>query len=243
MKNIFSKIMATLAVLLSSIALFVPQLAFADNFSDYYSSVVVPEMGYNNNRQSTGVKYYCKFVDENGKIIKSDNFYDDATLSRVQKLLDKENNNVKNIKNGEFKPSTKSLSCQKNSNLDGYAITPIEFNCRTLDDKNKVLDNKNYNIVQVLNNVERVDAENAASASKKADSTNKSPKKRFQCVNVGETYDAFNKEPENKTKKSQQKHEINFLVVGIILISIVFGVVAGATRLMCYLFLRTSIKK
>lgn len=225
MKNIFSKIMATLAALLSSVTLFVPQLALADNFSDYYSSVVVPEMGYNNNdnRQSTGVKYYCKFVDEKGKIIKSDNLYDETTLSHVQKLLDNENNNVKNIKNGEFKPSIKSLSCQKKSNLDGYAIAPIEFSCRTLDNKNRVLDDKKYNIVQVLNNIERVDAENENVASKKTNSTNNLPKKRFQCVNVGETYDIFDGKAENNAKHSQQtdvwshiKNVSKFTAFGII---------------------------
>ena len=225
MKNIFSKIMATLAALLSSIALFVPQLALADNFSDYYSSVMAPEMVYNNNdnHQSTGVKYYCKFVDEKGKIIKSDNLYDETTLSHVQKLLDNENNNVKNIKNGEFKPSTKSLSCQKKSNLDGYAITPIEFSCRTLDNKNRVLDDKKYNIVQVLNNIERVDAENAKLASKKVNSAHSLPKKRFQCVNVGETYDVFDGKTENKVEHSQQtdawshiRNVSKFMAFGII---------------------------
>lgn len=225
MKNIMNKIMVALAALLSSIALFVPQLALADNFSDYYSSVMAPEMVYNNNdnRQSTGVKYYCKFVDEKGKIIKSDNFYDDATLSHVQKLLDDENNNVKNIKNGEFKPSTKSLSCQKNSNLDGYAITPIEFSCRTLDDKNKVLDDKKFNIIQVLNNIERVDAENAKLASKGVNTAHSLPEKRLQCVNVGETYDVFDGKAENKAKHSQQtdawsyiKNVSKFTAFGII---------------------------
>lgn len=234
MKNITNKITTTLITLLSFAALFTPSLASATgidlgsttsslsypSYAPYYYGV--PKFDNNNNR-ATGVKYYCKFIDEKGKTIKSDNFYDDVTLTRVQKLLDDENNNVKNIKNGEFKPSTKSLSCQKNSNLDGYAITPIEFSCRTLDDKNKVLDDKNYNIVQVLNNIERVDAENAASASKKADSTSKLPKKRFQCVNVGETYDVFNTKTENKVGKSQKinamthiKNVSKFMAFGII---------------------------
>lgn len=233
MKNITNKITTILITLLSFAALFIPSLASATgidlgsttsslsypSYAPYYYGV--PK--FDNNNRATGVKYYCKFVDEKSKTIKSDNLYDDTTLSRVQKLLDEENNNIKSIKNGEFKPSTKSLSCKKNSDLDGYAITPIEFSCRTLDDNNKVLDNKNYNIVQVLNNVERVDAENAALANKKAKSTNSLPKKQFQCVNVGETYDIFDGKAENNAKHSQQtdawshiKNVSKFMAFGII---------------------------
>lgn len=177
--------------------------------------------------------------DEKGKTIKSDNLYDDTTLSRVQKLLDEENNNIKSIKNGEFKPSTKSLSCKKNSDLDGYAITPIEFSCRTLDDNNKVLDDKNYNIVQVLNNIERVDAENAKLASKKTNSVNSLPKKRFQCVNVGETYDVFDGKTENKVEHSQRtdvwshiRNVSKFMAFGIIgfIISIIVITILVARR-------------
>lgn len=233
MKNITNKITTTLITLLSFVALFTPSLASATgidlgsttsslsypSYAPYYYGV--PK--FDNNNRATGVKYYCKFVDEKGKTIKSDNLYDDTTLSRVQKLLDEENNNVKNIKNSGFKPSIKSLSCQKNSDLDGYAITPIEFSCRTLDDNNKVLDDKNYNIVQVLNRVEQVDAENSALTSKKTDSANNLSKKRFQCVNVGETYDIFDGKAENNAKHSQQtdawshiKNVSKFMAFGII---------------------------
>lgn len=234
MKNIINKITTTLITLLSFAALFTPSLASATgidlgsttsslsypSYAPYYYGV--PKFDNNNNR-ATGVKYYCKFVDEKGKTIKSDNLYDDTTLNRVQKLLDEENNNIKSIKNGKFKPSIKSLSCQKNSDLDGYAITPIEFSCRTLDDNNKVLDNKNYNIVQVLNRVEQVDVENEKLAGKKANSANSLPKKRFQCVNVGETYDIFDGKAENKVEHSQQidawshiKNVSKFMAFGII---------------------------
>lgn len=249
MKNIISKIMVILAILLS----FTPSLASAmevklqpiTNFAiDSLSSYPLFEPYYNgsiyadsnNGYKSTGVEYFCKFVNEKGKIFGSDNFYDQTTLSHVQKNLDDENNNIKNIKNGKFKPSLKSLKCLKDSNFAYYKITSVEFSCRTLDDKDNVLENRNYNVVQAINKAEQVDAENEVKANKKADSTKNLPKKRFQCVNIGESYDIFNKEPENKTKKSQQQHEVNFLVVGIILILIVFGVIVGAIRLMCYLF-------
>lgn len=225
--------MTILIALLSFVALFTPSLASATGidlsttsslsyplYAPYYYGV--PEFN-DDNAQATGVKYYCKFVDEKGKTIRSDNFYDDATLSRVQKLLDKENNNVKSIKNGKFKPSIKSLSCKKNSNLDYYGITPIDFSCRTLDDKNKVLDDKKYNIVQVLNNIVRVDTENEKLASKKSNSANSLPKKRFQCVNVGETYDIFDGKTENKVEHSQQidawshiRNVSKFMAFGII---------------------------
>lgn len=249
MKNIANKIMTILITLLSFVALFTPSLASATGidlsttsslsyplYAPYYYGV--PEFD-DDNAQATGVKYYCKFVDEKGKTIKSDNFYDNATLSHVQKLLDEENNNVKSIKDGEFKPNIKSLSCKESSNLAYYSVTPIEFSCRTLDDKNKVLDDKKYNIVQVLNNIERVDAENEKLASKKTNSANSVPKKQFQCVNVGETYDVFDGKTENKVEHSQRtdvwshiRNVSKFMAFGIIgfIISIIVIAILVARR-------------
>lgn len=66
------------------------------------------------------------------------------------------------------------------------------------------MDDKNYNIVQVLNRVEQVDAENSALTSKKTDSANSLSKKRFQCVNVGETYEVFDGKANNKVEHFQR---------------------------------------
>lgn len=224
MENIFNKIIAALVGLLSFIALFVPQLAFADSFSDTYL-MLAPGMGdynYHNGyedgyRQASGTKYSCKFVDENGKTVKSDIFYDNMTLGYVTKLLDDENDNIKNIKDGEFKPSKKALSCHKDPDSVDYDVTPIMFTCRTLDDKNKVLEKKNYNVVQSLNKTEQINAENAAIASHKADNANSSSKKRFQCVTVGESFD--NKKPDvNTISESIIIYTFGFVGVGITLI-------------------------
>lgn len=210
MKNIFSKIIAALVGLLSFIALFVPQLAFADDLSSFFLGASMGGVdnynkGYDDGyRQASGIKYSCKFVDENGKTVKSDIFYDNMTLGYVTKLLDDENNNIKNIKDGEFKPSKKALSCHKDPDSVDYDVTPIMFTCRTLDNKNRVLETKNYNVIQSLNKTEQIDAENAKIASHKANSTNNLSKKRFQCVNVGETYDIFDGKAENNAKHSQQ---------------------------------------
>lgn len=227
MKNIFSKIMTALVGLLSFTALFIPQLAFADSFSDTYL-MLAPSMsgdynysnGYNDGyRQASGIKYACKFVDENGKVVKSDIFYDNMTLGYVTKLLDDENDNIKNIKDGEFKPTKKALSCHKDPDSVDYDVTPIMFTCRTLDDKNKVLETKNYNVVQSLNKTEQINAENAKIASHKAESVNNSSKKRFQCVTVGESFDDYGKKPDNNNiLESVVIYVFGFAIVGIMLI-------------------------
>lgn len=226
MKNIFSRIMTTLVILLSFIALLVPQLAFADSFTDYYL-LTAPNIsadnyknGYNDGyRQASGVKYACKFVDENGKVVKSGIFYDNMSLGYVTKLLDDENDNIKNIKDGEFKPTKKSLSCHKDPDSVDYDVTPIMFTCRTLDDKNKVLEKKNYNVAQSLNKTEQIDAENAKIASHKANSANNLSKKRFQCVTVGENFDDYDKKPDNNNiLESVIIYVFGFVVVGVMLI-------------------------
>ena len=92
---------------------------------------------------------------------------------------------------------------------------------------------RNYNIVQVLNNIERVDAENENLASKRANSTNNLLKRRFQCVNVGETYDIFDGKAENKVEHSQQtdawshiKNVSKFMAFGIIVFIAIVIVIA-----------------
>ena len=218
--------MTTLVILLSFITLFIPQLAFADSFTDYYL-LTAPNIsadnyknGYNDGyRQASGTKYACKFVDENGKTVKSDVFYDNMTLGYVTKLLDDENDNIKNIKDGEFKPSKKALSCHKDPDSVDYDVTPIMFTCRTLDDKNKVLETKNYNVIQSLNKTEQINAENAAIASHKADHVNNSTKKQFQCVTVGESFNVHDKKPDNNSiLESATIYVFGFAIVGIMLI-------------------------
>lgn len=225
MKNIFSKIIAALVGLLSFIALFVPQLAFADDLSSFFLGASMGgadnyNKGYDDGyRQASGIKYSCKFVDENGKTVKSDIFYDNMTLGYVTKLLDDENDNIKNIKDDEFKPTKKSLSCHKDPDSVDYDVTPIMFTCRTLNDKNKVLEKKNYNVIQSLNKTEQIDAENTKIASNKTKTINNLSKKRFQCVTVGESFDVYDKKPDNNNiLESVIIYAFGFAVVGIMLI-------------------------
>ena len=225
MKNIFNKIIAALVGLLSFITLFVPQLAFADDLSSFFLGASMGgadnyNKGYDDGyRQASGIKYSCKFVDENGKTVKSDIFYDNMTLGYVTKLLDDENDNIKNIKDGEFKPTKKSLSCHKDPDSVDYDVTPIMFTCRTLDNKNRVLETKNYNVIQSLNKTEQIDAENAKIASHKTKTINNSSKKRFQCVTVGESFDVYDKKPDdNNILDSVIIYAFGFGIIGIILI-------------------------
>lgn len=141
------------------------------------------------------------------------------TLGYVTKLLDDENDNIKNIKDGEFKPSKKALSCHKDPDSVDYDVTPIMFTCRTLDDKNKVLETKNYNVIQSLNKTEQINAENAKIASHKVESVNNSSKKRFQCVTVGESFDDYGKKPDNNSiLESATIYVFGFAIVGVMLI-------------------------
>lgn len=141
------------------------------------------------------------------------------TLGYVTKLLDDENDNIKNIKDGEFKPTKKSLSCHKDPDSVDYDVTPIMFTCRTLDNKNRVLETKNYNVIQSLNKTEQIDAENAKIASHKTKTINNSSKKRFRCVTVGESFDVYDKKPDdNNILDSVIIYVFGFGIIGIILI-------------------------
>lgn len=140
--------------------------------------------------------YDCEIVGEDGKTFDSNIYYDSPTFDYVQTLLNNENDNIKNITNG-FKPSKKFLKCHVATVPEAYKITPTELNCRVLDDKSKVLSDKSYNIAQVLNFSEQIEAENA-------NATDSASKKKLQCVKKGMSYDVFDKKPEEKPETSQK---------------------------------------
>lgn len=174
--------------------------------------------------------YDCEIVGEDGKTFDSNIYYDSPTFDYVQTLLNNENDNIKNITNG-FKPSKKFLKCHVATVPEAYEITPTELNCRVLDDKGKVLSDKSYNIAQVLNFSEQIEAENA-------NVTDSAGKKKLQCVKKGMSYDVFDKKPEEKPETSQKDDTtgnsnilIPFalcIILGVVFI--VFIVVLGCSR-------------
>lgn len=172
--------------------------------------------------------YDCEIVGEDGKTFDSNIYYDSPTFDYVQTLLNNENDNIKNITNG-FKPSKKFLKCHVATVPEAYKITPTELNCRVLDDKSKVLSDKSYNIAQVLNFSEQIEAENA-------NATDSAGKKKLQCVKKGMSYDVFDKKPEEEKDDTNDKTSDNdnntssfpiavAIVVGIIATILVIGLI------------------
>lgn len=172
--------------------------------------------------------YDCEIVGEDGKTFDSNIYYDSPTFDYVQTLLNNENDNIKNITNG-FKPSKKFLKCHVATVPEAYEITPTELNCRVLDDKGKVLSDKSYNIAQVLNFSEQIEAENANAADSAS-------KKKLQCVKKGMSYDVFDKKPEEEKDDTDAKTSDNdnntssfpiavAIVVGIIATILVIGLI------------------
>lgn len=172
--------------------------------------------------------YDCEIVGEDGKTFDSNIYYDSPTFDYVQTLLNNENDNIKNITNG-FKPSKKFLKCHVATVPEAYEITPTELNCRVLDDKSKVLSDKSYNIAQVLNFSEQIEAENA-------NATDSAGKKKLQCVKKGMSYDVFDKKPEEEKDDTNDKTSGNdnntssfpiavAIVVGIIATILVIGLI------------------
>lgn len=172
--------------------------------------------------------YDCEIVGEDGKTFDSNIYYDSPTFDYVQTLLNNENDNIKNITNG-FKPSKKFLKCHVATVPEAYEITPTELNCRVLDDKGKVLSDKSYNIAQVLNFSEQIEAENANAADSAS-------KKKLQCVKKGMSYDVFDKKHEEEKDDTDAKTSDNdnntssfpiavAIVVGIIATILVIGLI------------------
>lgn len=171
--------------------------------------------------------YDCEIVGEDGKTFDSNVYYDSPTFDYVQTILNNENDNIKNIKDG-FKPSKKFLKCHVATVPEAYKITPTEFDCRVLDDKGKVLSDKSYNIAQVLNFSEQIEAENA-------NATDSVGKKKLQCVKKGISYDVFDKEPEekNNTNAKTDNNDNNTssfpiavaIVIGTIVTILVIGLI------------------
>lgn len=165
--------------------------------------------------------YDCEIVGEDGKTFDSNVYYDSPTFDYVQTILNNENDNIKNITNG-FKPSKKFLKCHVATVPEAYKITPTEFDCRVLDDKSKILSDKSYNIAQLLNLSEQIEAENT-------NATDSASKKKLQCVKKGMSYDVFDKKTEEKNntdvKISDNDNNGSFslsviVVIGIIVIFI-----------------------
>lgn len=165
--------------------------------------------------------YDCEIVGEDGKAFDSNVYYDSPTFDYVQTILNNENDNIKNIKDG-FKPSKKFLKCHVATVPEAYEITPTEFNCRVLDDKSKVLSDKSYNIAQLLNFSEQIEAENA-------NATDSAGKKKLQCVKKDMDYDVFDKKSEKKSETPQKSDTIGNnniltpLVICIALPVVLFG--------------------
>lgn len=165
--------------------------------------------------------YDCEIVGEDGKTFDSNIYYDLPTFDYVQTILNNENDNIKNIKDG-FKPSKKFLKCRIATVPEAYEITPTELNCRVLDDKSKVLSDKSYNIAQLLNFSEQIEAENANAADSAS-------KKKLQCVKKGMDYDVFDKKSEKKSETPQKgdtmgsNNILTPLVICIALPVVLFG--------------------
>lgn len=217
------KILSTVICL---IILFTPLSAYAmDSASLFLVSPAGPlYQFYNKNNSDDSEQIYnCDFINEDGKTVDSNNFYDIPTANYVQKILDNENNKIKNITIPGFKPSKKYLKCRVQSGSN-YDITPTEYNCRVIEtiveDKNKVLSDKSYNIAQLLNESERIGFENR---------NVKYPagKKRFQCVKKGLSYDVFDKKPKKHNTADVKNHSDDllsnpiFIAVAIIVVIIV----------------------
>lgn len=182
------------------------------------------QLNNRNNSDDSEQIYNCDFINEDGKTVDSNNFYDIPTANYVQKILDNENNKIKNITTPGFKPSKKYLKCRVQSGSN-YDITPTEYNCRVIEtiieDKNKVLSDKSYNIAQLLNESERIGFENR---------NVKYPagKKRFQCVKKGLSYNVFDKKPKKHDTADAKNHSDNFLsnpIFVIIAITVIIIVV------------------
>lgn len=173
--------------------------------------------------------YDCEIVGEDGKTFDSNIYYDSPTFDYVQTLLNNENDNIKNITNG-FKPSKKFLKCHVATVPEAYEITPTELNCRVLDDKGKVLSDKSYNIAQVLNFSEQIEAENA-------NATDSAGKKKLQCVKKGMSYDVFDKKPEEKPETSQKDDTMGN---SNILIPFAFCVILGVAFIVLIVVLSCS---
>lgn len=219
------KILSTIVCL---IILFAPLSAYAMDSASMFlltnpASPLFQNRNNSDDSDSSKQIYNCEFVNEDGKTIDSNNFYDIPTANYVQRILDNENNKIKNITTHGFKPSKKFLKCRAQSD-NNYDITPTEYNCRVIEtiveDKNKVLSDKSYNIAQLLNESERIGFENR---------NVKYPagKKRFQCVKKGLSYDVFDKKPKKHDTADAKNHSDNlfsnpiFIFVAIIVVAIV----------------------
>lgn len=218
-----------LSTVVCLIILFTPLSAYAmDSASMFLLTNLASPLFQNRNNSddsdSSKQIYNCEFVNEDGKTIDSNNFYDIPTANYVQRILDNENNKIKNITTPGFKPSKKFLKCRAQSD-NNYDITPTEYSCRVIEtiieDKNKVLSDKSYNIAQLLNESERIGFENH---------NVKYPagKKRFQCVKKGLSYDVFDKKPKKHDTAGAKNHSDNFLsnpIFVIIAITVIIIVV------------------
>lgn len=215
------------SIIICFIILFTPLSAYAmDSASMFLLSPAGPlyQLNNRNNSDDSEQIYNCDFINEDGKTVDSNNFYDIPTANYVQKILDNENNKIKNITTPGFKPSKKYLKCRVQSGSN-YDITPTEYNCRVIEtiieDKNKVLSDKSYNIAQLLNESERIGFENR---------NVKYPagKKRFQCVKKGLSYNVFDKKPKKHDTADAKNHSDNFLsnpIFVIIAITVIIIVV------------------
>lgn len=144
------------SIIICFIILFTPLSAYAmDSASMFLLSPagLLYQLNNRNNSDDSEQIYNCDFINEDRKTVDSNNFYDIPTANYVQKILDNENNKIKNITTPGFKPSKKYLKCRAQSD-NNYDITPTEYNCRVIEtiveDKNKVLSDKSYNIAQLL---------------------------------------------------------------------------------------------
>lgn len=212
------------SIIICFIILFTPLSAYAMDSASMFllTNLASPlyQLNNRNNSDDSEQIYNCDFINEDGKTVDSNNFYDIPTANYVQKILDNENNKIKNITT-DFKPSKKYLKCRVQSGSN-YDITPTEYNCRVIEtiieDKNKVLSDKSYNIAQLLNESERIGFENR---------NVKYPagKKRFQCVKKGLSYDVFDKKPKKHDPANVKNHSDNFLSNPIFVIAIVVIIV------------------
>lgn len=222
-----------LSTVVCFIILFTPLSAYAmDSASLFLVSPAGPLYQFynknNSDSESSKQIYNCDFINEDGKTVNSNNFYDIPTANYVQRILDNENDKLKNITTG-FKPSKKYLKCRSIQSGNDYDITPTEYNCRVteriIEDKNKVLSDKSYNIAQLLNESERIGFENR---------NVKYPagKKRFQCVKKGLSYDVFDKKPKKHDTADAKNHSDDLLsnpifvtAIVVIIIIIVIGMI------------------
>lgn len=214
------------SIIICLIILFTPLSAYAMDSASMFllTNPASPlyQLNNRNNSDDSEQIYNCDFINEDGKTVDSNNFYDIPTANYVQRILDNENNKINNITTG-FKPSKKYLKCRVQSGSN-YYITPTEYNCRVIEtiieDKNKVLSDKSYNIAQLLNESERIGFENR-------NVKYSAGKKRFQCVKKGLSYDVFDKKPKKHDTADAKNHSDNlfsnpiFIAVAIIVVIIV----------------------